>query len=50
MKTTSQIVLLLTAVFVLGGCIDPDQGGQRGKSEGRDYTDAAQQESSSPQK
>lgn len=50
MKTTSRIVVLLIAVFVLGGCIDADQGGQRGKTEGRDATDAARQGTSSPQK
>jgi hypothetical protein len=32
MKTLSQLLLLLTAVFVLGGCIDPDQGGQSSKT------------------
>lgn len=40
MKTTSQMLVLLIAVFILGGCINPDQGGQRGKMEGRDTTGA----------
>lgn len=36
MKTISQLLVLFTVVLLLGGCIDADQGGQRGKYEGRD--------------
>jgi hypothetical protein len=40
MKTLKPLLVLLTAVVVLEGCINPDQGGQRGKNEGRDTNTA----------
>jgi hypothetical protein len=41
MKTISHLLMLFTIVSLLGGCIDADQGGQRGKNEGRDASDTA---------
>ncbi|SJM89697.1 hypothetical protein CRENPOLYSF1_1180017 [Crenothrix polyspora] len=38
MKTLNQLLVLVTVVVSLTGCINPDQGGQRGRAEGRDTT------------